>query len=168
MERAGTAVAAGLATKGITAVDAPVSGGPSGAEKGTLAVMVSCPRALADELRPVIAPIGKFFYIGETPGMGQTMKVINNLMSAAAQAITAESLVMGAKARAVLHGRYYVSCEDIRAVAVPVLRHRILTNFTAASEGINPDTVVKKLIEETPDKESELTRDERFKKIFAS
>jgi len=96
--RVAAAVAAGLATKGIAALDAPVSGGPSGAEKGTLAVMVSGPRALADELRPVIAPIGKFFYVGEKPGMGQTMKVINNLMSAAAQAITAESLVMGAKA----------------------------------------------------------------------
>jgi 3-hydroxyisobutyrate dehydrogenase-like beta-hydroxyacid dehydrogenase len=96
--RVAAAVAAGLAAKGIAAVDAPVSGGPSGAEKGTLAVMVSGPRALADQLRPVIAPIGKFFYVGEKPGMGQTMKVINNLMSAAAQAITAESLVMGAKA----------------------------------------------------------------------
>src|SRR5947207_8328648 len=47
-------VAEGLAKKGITAVDAPVSGGPSGAEKGTLAMMIACPRPLADELRPVI------------------------------------------------------------------------------------------------------------------
>src|SRR5436309_848636 len=47
-------------------------------------------------------------------------------------------------------------------------RHSILTNFTAASEGITPDVVVKKLIEETPSKDSELSRDERFKKIFAS
>ena len=50
----------------------------------------------------------------------------------------------------------------------PVLRHRILTNFTAASEGITTDTVVKKLLEETPEKEGDLTSDERFKKIFAS
>jgi MoxR-like ATPase len=49
-----------------------------------------------------------------------------------------------------------------------VLRHRILTNFTAASEGVTSDTVIKKLLEETPSKDSELTRDERFKKIFAS
>ena len=47
-------VAEGLAKKGITAVDAPVSGGPSGAEKGTLAMMIACPRPLADELRPII------------------------------------------------------------------------------------------------------------------
>ncbi|MGB9368430.1 MAG: NAD(P)-dependent oxidoreductase [Xanthobacteraceae bacterium] len=91
-------VAEGLAKKGITAVDAPVSGGPSGAEKGTLAVMIACPRALADELRPAIEVLGKFFYIGDQPGAGQTMKVINNLLSATAITITAEAMVMGVKA----------------------------------------------------------------------
>jgi MoxR-like ATPase len=77
-------------------------------------------------------------------------------------------LVLGGKARALLHGRAHVQCEDIQALAYPVLRHRILTNFTAASEGITSDTVIKKLLEETPSKEGDLTRDERFKKIFAS
>jgi len=91
-------VAAGLAAKGITAVDAPVSGGPTGAEKGTLAMMIACPRPLADELRPVIEVLGKFFYIGEEPGLGQTMKVINNLLSATAITITSEAMVMGVKA----------------------------------------------------------------------
>jgi 3-hydroxyisobutyrate dehydrogenase-like beta-hydroxyacid dehydrogenase len=91
-------VAEGLAKKGITAVDAPVSGGPSGAEKGTLAMMIACPKALADELRPVIEVLGKFFYIGEQPGAGQTMKVINNLLSATAITITSEAMVMGVKA----------------------------------------------------------------------
>ena len=91
-------VAEGLAKKGITAVDAPVSGGPSGAEKGTLAMMIACPRPLADELRPIIEVLGKFFYIGEAPGLGQTMKVINNLLSATAITITSEAMVMGVKA----------------------------------------------------------------------
>jgi len=91
-------VAEGLAKKGITAVDAPVSGGPSGAEKGTLAMMIACPKALADELRPAIEVLGKFFYIGEEAGMGQTMKVINNLLSATAITITSEAMVMGVKA----------------------------------------------------------------------
>lgn len=91
-------VAAALARKGITAVDAPVSGGPGGAERGTLAVMVACPRALADALRPVFDVIGKFFWIGEKPGMGQTMKLVNNVLSATAVAATSEALVMGAKA----------------------------------------------------------------------
>jgi 3-hydroxyisobutyrate dehydrogenase-like beta-hydroxyacid dehydrogenase len=96
--RVAVAVAQGLATKGITAVDAPVSGGPSGAEKGTLAVMVACPKKLADELRPVLDVIGKVFFVGEKPGMGQTMKLVNNLLSASALAITTEAMVMGCKA----------------------------------------------------------------------
>jgi MoxR-like ATPase len=77
-------------------------------------------------------------------------------------------LILGAKARALLNGRTHVQCEDIQALAYPVLRHRILTNFTAASEGITTDTVIQKLLETTPSREGELTRDERFKKIFAS
>jgi 3-hydroxyisobutyrate dehydrogenase-like beta-hydroxyacid dehydrogenase len=91
-------VAEALARKGIVAVDAPVSGGPGGAERGTLAIMVSCPRALADRLRPCFDVLGKFFWIGEKPGMGQTMKLINNILSASAIAITSEALVLGAKA----------------------------------------------------------------------
>lgn len=91
-------VAEGLKAKGIVAVDAPVSGGPSGAEKGTLAVMVSAPRRLDAELRPILEAIGKVFWVGEEPGMGQTMKLCNNLMSAAAIAITSEAVVMGTKA----------------------------------------------------------------------
>ncbi len=59
-------------------------------------------------------------------------------------------LILAAKARAVLHGRYYVSCEDVRAVAAPVLRHRIITNFNAEAEGIKPDDIVRRLIERIP------------------
>jgi MoxR-like ATPase len=59
-------------------------------------------------------------------------------------------LVLGAKARAVLHGRYYVSCEDIRAVAPAVLRHRIITNFNAEAEGIRPDNIVQRLADMIP------------------
>jgi MoxR-like ATPase len=77
-------------------------------------------------------------------------------------------LILGGKARALLYGRAHVQCEDIQSLAYPVLRHRILTNFTAASEGITTDTVIEKLIRETPSREGELTKDERFKKIFAS
>jgi MoxR-like ATPase len=77
-------------------------------------------------------------------------------------------LILGGKARALLYGRAHVQTDDIQALAFPVLRHRILTNFTAASEGITSDTVIKRLIEETPSRDGELTRDDRFKKIFAS
>jgi MoxR-like ATPase len=59
-------------------------------------------------------------------------------------------LILAAKARAVLHGRYYVSCEDVRAVAPPVLRHRIITNFNAEAEGIKPDDIVRRLTDLIP------------------
>ncbi len=91
-------IAKELETKGIIAVDAPVSGGPAGAEKGTVAVMVSGPKRLANELTPILGVIGKIFWVGEQPGLGQTMKLCNNLLSATAITITSEALVMGTKA----------------------------------------------------------------------
>jgi 3-hydroxyisobutyrate dehydrogenase-like beta-hydroxyacid dehydrogenase len=90
-------VAAALAAKGITAVDAPVSGGVGGARKGTLAVMLACPRNLVERVRPVLEPIGKIFFLGEHPGSGQLMKLANNMLSAAALAVTSEVMVMGVK-----------------------------------------------------------------------
>ena len=63
----------------------------------------------------------------------------------------AQCLVLGAKARAVLHGRINVSCEDVKALALPVLRHRIFTNFTADSEGITADSLVQKLLNVIPE-----------------
>ncbi len=91
-------IAAALAAKGIAAVDAPVSGGVAGAVKGTLAVMVACPRTLFAELEPMLSHIGRVFFIGERPGMGQTMKLANNLLSATAMAATSEAVVFGVKA----------------------------------------------------------------------
>lgn len=91
-------VAEGLAKKGITAVDAPVSGGIRGAEKGTLAVMLSCPESLLGTVKPLLEVLGKIFVVGTQPGQGQTMKLLNNLLSATAMAITSEAMVMGVKA----------------------------------------------------------------------
>ena len=59
-------------------------------------------------------------------------------------------LILAAKARAVLHCRYYVSCEDVRGVAHPVLRHRIITNFNAEAQNIKPEDIVKRLIDMIP------------------
>ena len=64
-------------------------------------------------------------------------------------------LLLGGKARAVLNGRFYVTTEDINAVAHPVLRHRIITNFNAESSGITSDTVIDQLIESTPDRNTD-------------
>jgi MoxR-like ATPase len=77
-------------------------------------------------------------------------------------------LIVGAKARALLNGRTHVSCEDIQALAKPVLRHRIVLSFTAESEGITPDSIVDRIIAETPAREDQLTTDPRFQKMFAS
>ena len=87
-----------LAKKNIVQIDSPVSGGVAGAEKGTLAVMVSGPRAEVAAVEPALAVIGRVFFIGEQPGAGQTMKLANNLLSAAAMTATSEAMVMGVKA----------------------------------------------------------------------
>jgi MoxR-like ATPase len=59
-------------------------------------------------------------------------------------------LILAAKARAVLHGRLYVACEDVRAVAAPVLRHRIITNYNAEADGVKADDIVRRLVELLP------------------
>jgi MoxR-like ATPase len=65
-------------------------------------------------------------------------------------------LVLAGKARAILHGRYNVSCDDIRAMAQPVLRHRILLNFQAESEKVDSDQVIEKLVDAVPEPKSGL------------
>jgi 3-hydroxyisobutyrate dehydrogenase len=91
-------VAAKLAERGIAMIDAPVSGGTIGAEAGTLAVMASGDRNAFDKVEAALRIIGSnMFYLGETPGQGQLMKVINNTMCAAASLATFEGLVLGAK-----------------------------------------------------------------------
>jgi 3-hydroxyisobutyrate dehydrogenase-like beta-hydroxyacid dehydrogenase len=87
-----------LAKRNIVQLDCPVSGGVGGAEKGTLAVMVSGPRADFETVKPALGVIGKVFFIGEKPGSAQTMKLANNLLSATAVAATSEAVVMGVKA----------------------------------------------------------------------
>ncbi len=79
-----------------------------------------------------------------------------------------QNLILGGKSRALLQGRTHVSTEDIAALAKPVLRHRLAVNFAAESDGITADKIIEHLLEITPDKEDELTRDTRFQKIFAS
>ena len=86
-----------LAKQGIVQIDSPVSGGVGGAEKGTLAVMVSGPRSEFELLKPALGVIGKVFFISEKPGAGQTMKLANNYLSATAMLATSEAVVMGVK-----------------------------------------------------------------------
>lgn len=88
-----------LSAKGINCLDAPVSGGRGGAENGTLAIMVSGPKATYEAEMPTLEVIGrKIFYIGDVPGSSQVVKVGNNFMSAVSSLTASEALVMGAKA----------------------------------------------------------------------
>jgi MoxR-like ATPase len=81
---------------------------------------------------------------------GEVPEFIKEYVTWGAGPRASQFLVLAAKARAVLHGRYYVSCEDIRAVAPAVLRHRIITNFNAEAEGIKPDEIVRRLSDIIP------------------
>jgi 3-hydroxyisobutyrate dehydrogenase-like beta-hydroxyacid dehydrogenase len=90
-------IAAELAGRGIAWVDAPVSGGIAGASNGSLAVMVSCKKAVFDEIEPVLATFGKRFYCGENAGTAQVAKLGNNMIAAAVILLSAEALAMGVK-----------------------------------------------------------------------
>ena len=93
---------------------------------------------------------------------------VNDWLSWGAGPRAVQFLLLGGKARALLNGRSHVSTDDVAELAQPVLRHRIVTNFSAESEGITADRVINKLIEVTPSKEGELTSDPRLQKIFAA
>ncbi|MBV9260965.1 MAG: NAD(P)-dependent oxidoreductase [Pseudolabrys sp.] len=90
-------VAAALSKRNIVQIDSPVSGGVGGAVKGTLAVMVSGPAADVAVLKDVLAVFGKVFVVGEKPGMGQTMKLANNVLSACNMAAACEAVVLAVK-----------------------------------------------------------------------
>jgi 3-hydroxyisobutyrate dehydrogenase-like beta-hydroxyacid dehydrogenase len=95
---AAQAVAATLAAAGIATVDAPVSGGVKGAAAGTLVLMISGPPAAVAQVQPLLQLLGRVVVVGEKPGLGQTLKLANNLMSAASLAIASEAMAMGVKA----------------------------------------------------------------------
>ena len=91
-------VAAGLAKKRITLIDAPGSGGATGAAKGTLAVMVAGKSTAVAKVSNALAVLGKLFVVGNMPGQAQFMKLLNNLLSQSALAMSLEALVAGVKA----------------------------------------------------------------------
>lgn len=91
-------VGKGLSEAGVAFVDSPVSGGRAGALNGKLAVMAACAEALRTEIEPLLGAFGKVFFVGDTPGQAQTMKLINNLMSVVALATTSEGMALGVKA----------------------------------------------------------------------
>ncbi|MCA8913424.1 MAG: MoxR family ATPase, partial [Planctomycetes bacterium] len=92
----------------------------------------------------------------------QTPDEIKRLLAWGAGPRASQYLILGAKARAVLNGRYYVSGDDIRAVVHPVLRHRIIPNFSAEAEGITSDVIIDKLVQMIPRAEAESMTDARL------
>jgi len=91
-------VSRGLQPRNIAWIDAPVSGGIAGAKNGTLAVMASGPRPAFDKIEGLLKTFGKVFFVGEKAGLGQVAKLANNLLAAAAMAVSSEAMVMGVKA----------------------------------------------------------------------
>ena len=88
------------------------------------------------------------------PGDGTAPDFVKQYLSWGAGPRAAQYLVLGAKSRALLHGRFNVSCEDIRGIAKSVIRHRIFTNFNADAEGISPDKIVEMLIQTVKEPQS--------------
>lgn len=90
-------VARGLLVKGIDTVDAPISGGAAGAQAGTLAIMAAGKPAAVETARPMFDVFGKLIVVGEEPGQAQLLKLLNNMLSSTAFAITSEAFVAGLK-----------------------------------------------------------------------
>jgi MoxR-like ATPase len=84
------------------------------------------------------------------PAMGDAPDFVRRWVKWGAGLRASQSLILGGKARALMHGRYHVSIADVQALALPVLRHRVITNFYAESEQIDADRVVTRLLESVP------------------
>jgi MoxR-like ATPase len=102
------------------------------------------------------------------PDKGQAPDFVREYVSWGAGPRASQYLILGAKARAVLYGRFHAGCEDVRAVAAPVLRHRIMTNFNAEAENIRPDDVVRRLLELAAVEEEEATARGNLPRVFGS
>ncbi len=93
---------------------------------------------------------------------------VNDLVGWGAGPRAVQFLILGGKAKALLDGRFHVQIEDVQSLAKSVLRHRMVVNFAAESDGVSSDDVIQRIIDATPTNEDQLTSDARFKKIFAS
>jgi MoxR-like ATPase len=92
---------------------------------------------------------------------GGVPEIVRDYISWGAGPRACQYLILGGKVRAVLHGRFHVSTEDIQAVAKPVLRHRVVTNFNADAEGFTSDRIIDKLLEDIPAQASDIEQNPR-------
>jgi len=84
------------------------------------------------------------------PGQPGTPEAVDKYVKWGAGLRASQSMILGGKARALINGRHHVSIRDIRALAAPILRHRIVTNFYAESEHLNADGIVARLLADVP------------------
>jgi MoxR-like ATPase len=84
------------------------------------------------------------------PGRTNTASVVKKFVKWGAGIRASQALVLGGKARALMHGRYHVSIDDIQALVLPTLRHRIVSNFYADSEGVDSDDIVERIVSDVP------------------
>ena len=101
-------------------------------------------------------------------GKGEVPDFVEEYVSWGAGPRASQYLVLGAKARAVLDGRFFATTDDVRAVALPVMRHRIMTNFNAEAEGIRADDVIRRLLEIVPAEESQAHAGGKLPEVFRS
>jgi MoxR-like ATPase len=112
-------------------------------------------QALQEVVRRV--PCAEFIYVyardlvrATRPGEPEAPAFVRELVTWGAGPRAGQYLILGARAHALLQGRFHVTTEDVRAVARPVLRHRIMTSYAAASQGMTPDTVIERLLKTVP------------------
>jgi MoxR-like ATPase len=99
---------------------------------------------------------------------GDVPDFVRDYVSWGAGPRASQYLVLGAKARAMLHGRAFANTEDVREVAAPVLRHRIITNFNAEADGVSPDGIVRRLTELVASESSKASKGGRLPEVFRS
>jgi len=102
------------------------------------------------------------------PGTDDAPDFVNKKVGWGAGPRASQFLILGAKARALLHGRMHVSTEDVQKVAYPILRHRCITNYAAEAEGYTSDRLIDDLLSHIPEGESENQRDERLPNVLGS
>ena len=110
---------------------------------------------LQEVVRQVVVADHIFEYVADLvratrPRDANAPKFISEMVGWGAGPRACQYLILGGKARAILHGRLHVTTDDIRAVALPVLRHRIVTTFAADAGGVSTDDIVRKLLQAVP------------------
>lgn len=101
-------------------------------------------------------------------GQPEVAPFLSDYLSWGAGPRAVQSLLLGAKAKALLDGQDCVRHEDVAALAKPVLRHRLVTNFAADADGVSTDALIDRLLQETPTREDELKRDRRFASLLGA